>query len=78
MAVIQLEQAGDGAVLVHVDLLGGGNLGQTGHGHDLAGEGHKEACARTDLDITHGDGKAGGRLDILWKKWVHIYMLILS
>ena len=27
-----LEQSGDPAVLVHVDLLGGGHLGQAGHG----------------------------------------------
>ena len=53
-----LEQAGNLAVLVHVDALGSGDLRQAGHGHDLTGEGNEEACARGDLDIAHGDGEA--------------------
>ena len=56
-----LEQSGDLAVLVHVDALGGRDLRKTGHGHDVAGEGHQEAGAGRDLQVAHGDGKALGR-----------------
>ena len=39
------EQPADPSVLVHVDLLRGGDLGQTLHGEDIAGQGHDEARA---------------------------------
>ena len=55
---IYLEQAGDLAVLIHVDPLCSGNLGKTGHGHDLTGEGNQEAGAGSDLDVPYRDGKA--------------------
>ena len=42
-----LEQAGNLAVLVHVDALGSGDLRQAGHSHDLTGEGNEEAPAET-------------------------------
>ena len=47
-----LEQARDLAGLVHVDLLGGGDFGQAGHGHNVAGEGNNEACACGDLQVS--------------------------
>ena len=53
-----LEQAGDLAVLVHVDLFGSGDLGETGHGHDVTREGHDEPGAGADLQIPHSDGEA--------------------
>ena len=37
------EQPADPAVLVHVDLLRGGDLGQARHGENIAGQGHDEA-----------------------------------
>ena len=43
---ISLEQPRDPARFVHVDILRGGDFGQTGHGHDVAGEGDDEARAR--------------------------------
>ena len=56
----RLEQAGDLAGLVHVNALSGGNLGQTGHGHDVAGLGHQEAGAGVDLHLADGDLEAAG------------------
>ena len=44
-------------MLVHVDLFGGGDLGQAGHGEDVAGEGNQEAGAGGDLNVPHGDGE---------------------
>ena len=55
-----LEQAFDLAGVVDVDLLGGGDLGQTGHGHDSAGLAHHEACAGGQTGRAHGNIKAGG------------------
>ena len=55
------EQTGDPAVFVHVDLLGGGHLGQTRHGHDLARQGNDEARTGADFQAAHGDGKIFGR-----------------
>ena len=55
-----LEQAGDFAVFVHVDLLGGGDPGQAGHGHDIPGEGDDEAGAGAHLQVANGDLKALG------------------
>ena len=54
------EQAGDLAVLVHVDALGGGNLGQAGHGHDLAGQGTQKAGTGGNLHVPDGDGEVPG------------------
>ena len=55
------EQADDATVFVNVDLLSGGNLGQTGHGHDVAGQRNDKACAGRDLQVANGDGKVLGR-----------------
>ncbi len=52
-----LEEAFDPAVLVHVDLLGGGDLGQAGHGEDVPGQGHEEARPGGHLQVPHGDGE---------------------
>jgi hypothetical protein len=52
---IGLEQAGDDAVFIYIDALGGGGLRQTGHRHDVARERDDEACARADLQIAHRD-----------------------
>src|SRR5699024_4565698 len=54
------EQSGDLAGLVHVDALGGGHLGQSGHGHDLTGQGYQEASAGGDLHVPNGNGEAAG------------------
>ena len=53
-----LEQAGDSAITIHVDFLGRGHLGQTGHGHDVAGKGHNKARSGTDLQVADRDGEA--------------------
>ena len=55
------EQTGDPAVFVHVDLLGGGDLRQPRHGHDLARQGNDEARTGADRQAAHGDGKILGR-----------------
>ena len=52
------EKAADDAVFVHIDPLGGRRLGQTRHGHDVPGEGHKKARARGDLKVFDGDSEA--------------------
>ena len=49
----ELEQAGDLAVLVDVDALGSGHLGQTRHGHHIASQGNNKACTSGDLQSTH-------------------------
>ena len=51
------EQSGDLAVFVHIDLFSGGDLGQTGHGHDVPSEGHQEAGAGGHLYIPDCDSK---------------------
>ena len=55
-----LKQAGDAAVGVHVDIFGGGDLRQAGHGEDVAGEDYYEAGAGGDLHVFHGDGEMLG------------------
>ena len=55
------EKSADAAGLVHVDLLGGGDARQAGHGHDVAREHDHKASPGRDLDVLHGDGEALGR-----------------
>ena len=59
-SVFRSEKAADNAVLVDIDSLSRRNLGKSGHGHDVTGQGNDEACARADLEVAHGDGKALG------------------
>ena len=58
--IVQSEQAADDAVLVYVDPLRCGNLGKSGHGHDIAGQGNDETCARADLEVADGNSEALG------------------
>ena len=55
-----LEQARDLTGLVHVDLLGGGDFGQAGHGHNVTGKGYYETCAGRYFYGTYGYYKTGG------------------
>ena len=57
---LKSEQSDDTAVFCDVDAFCGGNLGKTGHGHDVAGQNDDEACACGDLDVADGDGEAFG------------------
>ena len=59
------EQTADDTVFVYVDLLGGGNLRQTGHGHDITGKRDDEAGAGGDLQIAHGDTEAAWCAELL-------------
>ena len=51
------EQSADDAVVVHVDVLRRGDLGQTRHGEDVPGEYDDEARAGGDLHLPHGHGE---------------------
>ena len=52
------EQSVDIALAVNVDAVGGGNLGKSGHSHNVAGVDYHKACACGELDITDGYLKA--------------------
>ena len=54
------EQSGNAAFGVHIDALGGGHLGQAGHGHHFAGQSHNKACAGRYLKASHGHFKVVG------------------
>ena len=57
---VQSEQTHDLSVLVHVDALGGGRFGQTGHGHDVTGEDDHKAGSCGDLHVFDGDREVLG------------------
>ena len=52
--MIRSEQSGNPSVLVHVDLLRGGDLGQARHGEDIAGQGHDGASVN-ELSLLIGN-----------------------
>ncbi len=52
-----LEEAGDDAVLIDVDALGGRDFRQAGHGHDVTGEGDDEAGAGGDFEVADRDAE---------------------
>src|SRR5690606_41060546 len=56
-----LEEADDVAVLVEADLVGGGHLGQSRHGHDLAGDDDDELGAGSEPHLAHRDNVAARR-----------------
>ena len=56
-----LEQSRDTSLVVHVDLFSGGNLGKSGHGHDVTRENNHKSRACGDLDVLDGNGEAFGR-----------------
>ena len=63
----ELEQTRDIALLIDVDPYGRGDLGQSGHGHHVARDGHDEPGAVgyahfTDLDNMIGRRAAHGRV----------------
>jgi hypothetical protein len=55
------EDAVDLAVGEEADLLGGGDLGQSGHAHDVAGQGDNEAGSGGEAQLADREGVAGGR-----------------
>ena len=55
-----LEQTGDPAVFVNIDLFSSGSLGQTGHGHNVAGKSNDEARTGGNLQIANGNGEIFG------------------
>ena len=55
------EEPGDASRFVHIYALGGGGLGQAGHGHYIARQGHDEARACGDLEPAHRQREALGR-----------------
>ena len=57
----QSEQSRDLSLGIHVDIDGGGLLGQAGHGHNVAADDHHETGTGGKADFPHLHGKAGGR-----------------
>ena len=53
-----LEQAGDFAVSIHIDINGSRNLGQAGHGHNAAHNNNNEAGTCRQANVTNIHGKA--------------------
>lgn len=57
---MSLEQAGDVAVVVDVDVLGRGNFGQARHGQNAAGQRDHKVGAGGNLELAYGDAEALG------------------
>ena len=55
-----LEQAGDVAVVVDVDVLGRGDLGQARHGQNATGQRDHKVGAGGNLELTYRDAEALG------------------
>ena len=51
---------GDITIGIDTNITGGGNLGQTGHTHDIATQRYQETGTVGDFEIAHGDGEPGG------------------
>ena len=57
---MKLKQTRDYAVCVNVNPLRGGHLGQSGHGHNVAGLNHDKTGASRHLHLADRDGEALG------------------
>ena len=53
-------KAGDLAIFSDIDPLGGGNIGETRHGHDVPAIDHHEPCPGADRRIGHDQGETLG------------------
>ena len=60
-----LEQSADLSSLVYIDSLCSRYLGQTRHGHDLAGQGYDKACACGNLQVAYRYLEIGRRAQLL-------------
>ena len=55
-----LEQPCNLTAIVHINLFSGRDFWETGHGHNVAGQHHDEACACGYTQIFDGDGEVLG------------------
>jgi len=53
--------AGDRALIVDVNVVGGRAFRQAGHTENLSGDGDEESSTGCDLDLADGDDKVAGK-----------------